>query len=57
MKNCIKYSQILPKTQVMTLQLLTGGHYLAHLVLQSITMHGLKQHFVTPVVSEWGTLL
>lgn len=57
MKNCIKYSRILPKTQVMTLQLLTGGHYLAHLVLQSITMHGLKQHFVTPVVSEWGTLL
>lgn len=36
------------------LQLLIGRDYL---VLQSITMHGLKQSFVTLVVSEWGTLL
>lgn len=41
----------------MTLELLTGGAYLGHLVLRNITMHDLKQSSVTPGVLEWGTSL
>lgn len=41
----------------MTLQLLTGGDYLGHLLVQNITIYGLKQSFVTPGVSEWDPLL